>query len=158
MKTNNTIFLSSVNHLGLSHFYTHRMTIIFGISGYVTLVTLYCYAIFGGTEGLGKGCMKIMQIFFCLELIWLTCLFLFIIVQNLKVIIQPPLKNGTLFLLRKSFKRVQCSEWVNMFQSHMRFCLTQWSATRFYGRLRVSDSCPLPSEKTAPFFCDNFNN
>ena len=33
----------------------------------------------------------------------------------------------------------------------MRFCLTQWSATRFYGRLSVSDSRPLPSEKNSPF-------
>ena len=33
-----------------------------------------------------------------------------------------------------------------MFQSHMRFCLTQWSATTFYGSLSVY-SCPLHSEK-----------
>ena len=37
-----------------------------------------------------------------------------------------------------------------MFQSHMRFCLTQWSATRFYGSLSVY-SRPLPSEKNSPF-------
>ena len=37
-----------------------------------------------------------------------------------------------------------------MFQSHMRFCLTQWSATRFYGSLSVY-SRPLPSEKIAPW-------
>ena len=37
-----------------------------------------------------------------------------------------------------------------MFQSHMRFCLMQWLATRFYGRLSVSDSSPLSSEKIAP--------
>ena len=30
-----------------------------------------------------------------------------------------------------------------MFQSHMRFCLMQWSATRFYGSLTVY-SRPLP--------------
>ena len=35
-----------------------------------------------------------------------------------------------------------------MFQSHMRFCLTQRSATRFYGSLSVY-SRPLPSEKKA---------
>ena len=36
-----------------------------------------------------------------------------------------------------------------MFQSHMRFCLTQWSATRFYNSLSVY-SRPLPSEKNSP--------
>ena len=36
-----------------------------------------------------------------------------------------------------------------MFQSHMRFCLTQWSATRFYGSLSVY-SRPLPAEKSSP--------
>ena len=36
-----------------------------------------------------------------------------------------------------------------MFQSHMRFCPMQWSATRFCGSLSV-DSRPLPSEKIAP--------
>ena len=39
-----------------------------------------------------------------------------------------------------------------MFQSHMRFCLTQWSATRFYSSLSVY-SRPLPSEKIAPWCC-----
>ena len=52
---------------------------MFGISGYVKLVTLYCHAIFWGTEGLGEGCVEIMQIVSCLE--WLTCLFLFIMVE-----------------------------------------------------------------------------
>ena len=32
----------------------------------------------------------------------------------------------------------------------MRFCLAQWSATRFYGSLSVY-SCPLPSEKIVPW-------
>ena len=49
-------------------FYTRRTTIIFGISGYLKSVTLYCHAIFWGTEGLGKRCVKIMQIVACLEL------------------------------------------------------------------------------------------
>ena len=50
--------------------------IVFGISGYIKLVTLYCHAIFWGTEGLGEGCMKIMQIVSCLEL--MANLFIFI--------------------------------------------------------------------------------
>ena len=50
-------------------FYTRRTTIIFGISGYLNLVTLYCHAIFLGTEGLEEGCVKIMQIVSYLELI-----------------------------------------------------------------------------------------
>ena len=57
-------------------FYTSRMTVIFGISGYVKLVTLYCHAIFWGTEGLGEGCVEIMQIVSCLEL--MANLFIFI--------------------------------------------------------------------------------
>ena len=36
-----------------------------------------------------------------------------------------------------------------MFQSHMRFYVTQWSVTRFYGSLSVY-SRPLPSEKISP--------
>ena len=34
------------------------------------------------------------------------------------------------FLLRKSFKRVQCSN-ESLFHSYMKFYVTQWSATRF---------------------------
>ena len=58
-------------------FYTRRTTIIFGISGYLKLVPLYCHAIFCGTEGLEKGCVKIMQIVSNLELI-VDNLFIFI--------------------------------------------------------------------------------
>ena len=61
-------------------FYTCRETIIFGISDYVKLVTLYCHAIFWETEGFGEGCVKIMQIVSCLEFMT-TCLFLFIMVE-----------------------------------------------------------------------------
>ena len=43
-------------------FYARRRTTISGIPGYVKLVTLYCHAIFWGTEGLGEGCVEIMQI------------------------------------------------------------------------------------------------
>ena len=71
----NTIFLSSVNQLSLSHFMFVRTT-IFGISGYVKLVTLYFHATFWGTEGLGEGCVEIMQIVSCLEL--MANLFIFI--------------------------------------------------------------------------------
>ena len=38
----------------------------------------------------------------------------------------------------------------SMFQSHMRFCLSQWSATRFCGSLSVYNHT-LPSEKIAPW-------
>ena len=56
-----------------------------------------------------------MQIVSCLELMT----YLFIFIQDLKVIIQPPLKNGThFFWLRKFFKRVQCSEWDYVSVSH----------------------------------------
>ena len=60
----NTIFLSSVNQPS------------FVISGYVKLVTLYCHAIFWGTEELGEGCVEIMQIVSCLKL--MANLFIFI--------------------------------------------------------------------------------
>ena len=49
-------------------FYTRRTTIIFGISSYVKLVTLYCQAIFWETEGFGERCVKIMQLVSWLEL------------------------------------------------------------------------------------------
>ena len=45
-------------------------------SSYVKLVTLYCHAIFWGTEGLREGCVEIMQIVSCLEL--MADLFIFI--------------------------------------------------------------------------------
>ena len=55
--------------------------------------------------------MEIMQIVSCLELMANLFIFIHNGVIFKKVIIQPPLKNGTLFFwLRKSFKRVQCSE------------------------------------------------
>ena len=65
---------------------------------------------------------------------------------RIKVIIQPPLKNGTLFCDKSLSKGYNVLNEF-MFQSHMRFCLTQWSATGFYGRLSVSDSRPLSSQK-----------
>ena len=52
--------------------------------------------------------------------------------------------------LRKSFKRVQCSEWVYVSVSHeIPICCMQWLPRRFYGSLSVY-SRPLPSEKIAP--------
>ena len=51
-------------------------TTIFGISSYVKLVTLYCHAIFWGTEGLVEGYVEIRQIVSCLEL--MANLFIFI--------------------------------------------------------------------------------
>ena len=52
--------------------------------------------------------MEIMQIVSFLKLIANLCLF----IHNGGIeTLQPPLKSGThFFLLRKSFKRVQCSE------------------------------------------------
>ena len=75
-----------------------RAILIFGISGYVNLVTLYCHAIFffgggrggggggggglgggggggggGGADGFREGWVKIMLIVSCLK--WLTYLF-----------------------------------------------------------------------------------
>ena len=50
--------------------------------------------------------MKITLIVSSLE--WLTCLFLFIIVEFEKLLSIPDLKYYSFFLLRKSSKRVQC--------------------------------------------------
>ena len=35
-----------------------------------------------------------------------------------------------------------------MFHSHMRFYITQWSATRFYGSLSVYLAAPSPKKKS----------
>ena len=49
---------------------------------------------------------------------------------------QPPRKNGTHFLYESLSKGYNVLNEF-MIQSHMRFCVTQWSATRFYGSLSV---------------------
>ena len=49
-----------------------------GSKGQISHIILSHY-ILGGGEGLGEGCVKIMLIVSYLE--WLTCLFLFIIVD-----------------------------------------------------------------------------
>ena len=82
---------------------TRRTTIIFGISGQVKLVTLYCHTLFWGAEGLGKGCLKITLIVSCLE--WLTCLLLFIIVEFEKLLYSPDLKMVLIFLVTKVFEK-----------------------------------------------------
>ena len=61
-------------------FYTRRTTTIFGISGHIKLVTLYCHAIFWGTEGLGEGCVKVMQVVSFLQL--MANLFIFFFFHN----------------------------------------------------------------------------
>ena len=56
---------------------TRRKRIIFGISGEVKSVMLYCQTLLWGAEGLWEGFMKIALIVSSLE--WLTYLLLFII-------------------------------------------------------------------------------
>ena len=71
------ILVSSVNQLSLSHF-----MLLLNDNNFWNFwlrqisQALYCYAIFWGTEGLGEGCVKIMQIVSCLEL--MANLFIFI--------------------------------------------------------------------------------
>ena len=85
-----------------------RTTIIFGISGWVKLVTLYCHTIFWGAEGLAKGCAKITLIVSCLE--WLTCLFSFIMVEFGRFQNSRDLIMVLIILVTKDgSKRVQCS-------------------------------------------------
>ena len=82
--------------------------------------------------GLGEGCVEIMQIVSCSQL--MTNLFI---------------KNGTLFFGFESLSKGYNVLNEFMFQSHMGFCCMQWLPTRFYGSLSVY-SRPLPSEKIAP--------
>ena len=78
---------------------TRRMTIIFGISGWVKIVAIYCHAIFWGTQELREGWVKIMLIVSCLE--WLTYLFLFIMVEFKRYY----LKIVPIFLVMKVFQK-----------------------------------------------------
>ena len=91
--------------------------------------------------------MKIMQIVSCLEL--MTNLFIFIH-NGKKVIKQPQLKNGTHFFCHERLSKGYNVLNEFMFQSHMRFSLMQWSATRFYSSLSMY-SHPFPSQKIAPW-------
>ena len=118
------------------------------MSGYVKLVTLYCHAIFWDTEGFGEGCVKIMQIVACLEL--MTNLFILIHNGGNEKLLYGPTEKWCSFFWYESFSKGYNVLNEFRFQSHMRFCLTQLSATRFYGSLSVY-SHPLPSEKIAPW-------
>ena len=61
------------------------------------------HTIFWGAEGLGEGCLKKTPIVSCLE--WLTCLFLFIMVEFEKVLYSPDLKMVLIFLVTKVFQK-----------------------------------------------------
>ena len=61
------------------------------------------HTIFWGAEGLGEGCLKIMLIVSCLE--WLTCLFLFIMVEFEKELYSLNLKMVLNFLVTKVFQK-----------------------------------------------------
>ena len=54
-------------------------------------------------EGLGEVCVKITLIVSCLE--WLTCLFLFIMVEFEKLLYSPELKMVHIFLVTKVFQK-----------------------------------------------------
>ena len=85
----------------------------------------YHTLVFWGTEGLGEGCVKITLIVSCLE--WLTCLFLFIVVEFEKVPHSPDLKMVLVFPVTKVFQKGAMFKWVNVQLSHM--CVMQWSVT-----------------------------
>ena len=92
----------SGEQLTLSHFILVERQIIFGISGYVKLVTLHCHAIFWEIGGLGEGCVKIMKIVSCLEL--MTNLFIFIHNGGIqKLLYSPHLKMVLIFFVTKVF-------------------------------------------------------
>ena len=75
----------------------------------------------------------------------LTCLFLFIMVEFKSYYSVPTYKWYSFFCYENLSKGYNVLHEF-MFESHMRFCLTQWSATGFYGSLNAY-SGPLPSEK-----------
>ena len=96
--------------------------------------------------------MKITQIVSRLEL--MANLFIFIHNGGIYKLLHSPHLKMVLFFFGYESLSKGCNVLNEfMFQSRMRFCLTQWLAKRFYGRLSVSDSRPLPSEKkkNSPF-------
>ena len=125
-----------------------RMTIIFGISSYVKLVTLYCHTNFFGRGGRGRGIggrvrENSANRFLLRMANWL------IFIHNggiRKVITQFRLNNGTHFSCYESLPKgynVQMS----LFHSHMGFYVTQWSTTRLCGGLSVYSHLPPPLRK-----------
>ena len=72
-----------------------RRTIIFGIIGWVKLVSIFGV----GAEGLGEGCVKITLLVSCLQ--WLTCSFVFIMEEFEKVLYSPDLKMVLIFFVTK---------------------------------------------------------
>ena len=60
-----------------------------------------------GAEGLGKGCVKITLLVSCLQ--WLTCSFVFIMVEFEKVFYSPDLKMVLIFFVTKVSQKVLCS-------------------------------------------------
>ena len=70
----------------------------------LALAKSIAHAIYWGAEGLGEGYVKITLIVSCLE--WLTCLFLFTMVEFEKVLYSPdPTKNGTHFSCYESLPK-----------------------------------------------------
>ena len=69
----------------------------------LALAKSIAHAIYWGAEGLGEGYVKITLIVSCLE--WLTCLFLFIMVEFEKVLYSPDLKMVLIFLVTKVFQK-----------------------------------------------------
>ena len=61
------------------------------------------HTIFWGAEGLGEGCVKITLIVSCLE--WLTCLYLFMMVEFEKVLYSPDIKNSPHFCCYESLPK-----------------------------------------------------
>ena len=80
-----------------------RRTIIFGITGWVKLVTLYLGGGggggWGGQRDWGRGCVKITLLVSCLQ--WLTCSFVFIMAEFEKVLYSPDLKMVLIFFVTK---------------------------------------------------------
>ena len=69
----------------------------------LALAKSIAHAIYWGAEGLGEGYVKITLIVSCLE--WLTCLFLFTMVEFEKGTIQPRLKMVLIFFVTKVFQK-----------------------------------------------------
>ena len=112
-----------------------RRTIILGISGLVNWSPFFWG--FGGKRDWWRGAF----------LEWHLCLFLFIMVEFEKVLYSPDLKMVLTFSLRKSSKRIQCSNNF-MFHSHLRFSVTNGRRQGFMVAW-VCTAAPSP-QKTSP--------
>ena len=72
------------------------------------------HTIFWGSRAIGGGVRENNAYCFLLWSEWLTCLFLFIMVEFEKVLYSPDLKMLLIFLVKKVFQKDTMFKWVNV--------------------------------------------